>query len=275
MPVISFANMKGGVGKTTLAVNVAYCLSQRMNKKVLLIDIDPQFNATQCFLSGEQYIKVLQSGQNTIYHLFRQDKDDMIPNVVTGEKLTLGINRDKLIYKFSEKIDLVLGDLNLYRIEAAPGMAYERLLKNFLERDKLIETYDYVLIDCPPTPSIWMISGLLASSHYLIPIKPEPLSTYGIDIFSGVVNRVVQNHGHDIKCAGVLLTMSEGNTLVYKDTIDMLNNNERWQDKVFTYELEKRTAISRQQKKQKFMLDEAKTKQIIVNITQEFIGRVS
>lgn len=66
MKVISFVNMKGGVGKTTLAVNMADFLSYRYAKKVLLIDVDPQFNATQCLLNGDDYVEYIKAGGTTI-----------------------------------------------------------------------------------------------------------------------------------------------------------------------------------------------------------------
>src|SRR3569832_1707776 len=71
MPIISFVNMKGGVGKTTLAVNVADALNRRHGMTVLLVDIDPQFNATQCLYSGEEYIQTVKAGGDTIVDIFR------------------------------------------------------------------------------------------------------------------------------------------------------------------------------------------------------------
>ena len=75
MKVISFINMKGGVGKTTLATNVCHYLATNENKRVLLVDIDPQFNATQCFMSGDDYIDYCSKKRDTICNIFE-------PNVV-------------------------------------------------------------------------------------------------------------------------------------------------------------------------------------------------
>ena len=75
MKVISLINMKGGVGKTTLSTNICDCLSRRNNKKVLLIDIDPQFNATQCLFTGEEYIKHLTENKDTIVSVFEEKRN--------------------------------------------------------------------------------------------------------------------------------------------------------------------------------------------------------
>src|SRR5262245_46712248 len=79
MPVVSVVNMKGGVAKTTLSVNLADCLVRREGKKVLLIDLDPQFNATQCLLSGEDYVKGREAGGKTIVSIF----DDAPPPIIS------------------------------------------------------------------------------------------------------------------------------------------------------------------------------------------------
>lgn len=70
MKVVSFVNMKGGVGKTTLAVNIADFLTSRHAKKVLLIDVDPQFNATQCLINGDDYVEYIKNGGTTIKDVF-------------------------------------------------------------------------------------------------------------------------------------------------------------------------------------------------------------
>ncbi|MES2407601.1 MAG: AAA family ATPase [Pseudomonadota bacterium] len=73
MKTISFVNMKGGVGKTTLALNVADCLARTHNKKVVVIDVDPQFNATQCLFTGDEYVDMLKAKADTILNVFDTD----------------------------------------------------------------------------------------------------------------------------------------------------------------------------------------------------------
>lgn len=84
MRKVSFINMKGGVGKTTLSTNVAHCLATRESCKVLVIDIDPQFNATQCFFSGDKYIEYLKNKGKTILDLFQEN----VANISTVDGVT-------------------------------------------------------------------------------------------------------------------------------------------------------------------------------------------
>ncbi len=83
MKVVSFVNMKGGVGKTTLAVNIADFLTHRHSKKVLLVDVDPQFNATQCMINGDDYVKYIKNGGTTIKDVFNY-KNPASVSVVGG-----------------------------------------------------------------------------------------------------------------------------------------------------------------------------------------------
>lgn len=84
MIVVSLVNMKGGVGKTTLAVNMADFLVKRYSKRVLLVDVDPQFNATQCLLNGDEYVNYIKNGGTTIIDIFNYEK--MTASVVYGTK---------------------------------------------------------------------------------------------------------------------------------------------------------------------------------------------
>ena len=276
MPVVSVANMKGGVGKTTVAVNLAYTLARRFEDPVLLIDMDPQFNATQCFLSGEKYSELLAQGQPTVLHIFL-DGDELVPSVVHGPgPVTTATDPDRIIYRYGDRLHIILGDLNLYRLEFGQGMGRERRLARFIREHDLEARYRYIIVDCPPTPSPWVVSSLLASTYYLIPVKAEPLSSVGIDLFQGFVRRVNRNHGHQVLCAGVILTMVERTTRAYRETRLHLENHEEIGPKLFAHEILKRTAIAQMQQRQEFMLDgDDELREMIVNVTQEFRRKVS
>ncbi len=273
MKAISFINMKGGVAKTTLSVNVAHCLHSRYNMRVLLIDIDPQFNATQCILSGDEYIKHLQLGKETVLSIFDRS---LYPSVglVSGSKIKEPKSLDDVIPLTTGKgFDLLPGTLDLYRLEMGSGEGRENRLRKYLE--KIEDKYDYVIIDTPPTPSIWMTSALIASDFYLIPVKTDPISLTGIDLLYGIIDEKTENFGLKIQCCGLVFTIVETHTNNYKNALKSIKASARWKDKLFTKHLSKRTNIANEQLRQKYILDmdDSDTKIQIVSITHELIER--
>lgn len=228
MKVISFINMKGGVAKTTLAINVAHCLATRKQAKVLCIDVDPQFNATQCLMTPDKYIDHLRHDGCTILDVFDRQ---IRPRVGVVEGMTQSEPRSLnsiTPVKIRQQLDLLPGALDLYRLEMAPGEGRENRLRLYLETVK--EQYDYVIIDTPPTPSVWMTSALIASDHYVIPVRPDPISLTGIDLLRSIVKEKAENFGLSTKCAGVVLTVVEQNTRVFENARANLSGNEFWKE---------------------------------------------
>lgn len=273
MKVISFVNMKGGVGKTTLAVNVADVLSQRHDKRVLLVDVDPQFNATQSLLSGESYLKLRQSGSATVYDIFSQN-DVPIISAVSGPGITaLKKLEDIKPTKIKTNFDLIPGNLEIYRIEMVAGQGTEMRLKSFLKKNET--KYDYAIIDTPPTPSVFMSSALLASNFYVVPIKPEPMSRIGIDLLRGVINRISENNAHNIECAGVVITMAAEQTLVYKDCLKELKADATWKSHLIRNNIPQRTVIAREQGHQKLISDvgDVDSKRALAGVVKELMDR--
>lgn len=276
MQVISVVNMKGGVAKTTLAINLADALVRREEKRVLLIDLDPQFNATQCLISGPDYVQRRQAGGKTIVDIFDDRPPAAISPVSGAKQPQPAVLKDIAPWKIRDGFDLVPGDLELYRLDMGSGTGREQRLKRYLEAIKARQQYDYVIIDTPPTPSHWMMSALLASDAYLVPVKPDPLSRTGIDLLRGVVERCSQNFGHPIDCIGVVLTMAETNTIVLRETEEFLDGNPIWKGKRFKSALPKRTALAAAQGDQRLVLDLQDTglKFALIGIAQEFLENV-
>lgn len=277
MPIVSFVNMKGGVAKTTLATNVADALVRRFDKSVLLIDLDPQFNATQCTVDGDDYVAWRNKGGHTILNVF-DDNPASALSLASGTKAVAATKlSDIKLMPLKEGLDLLVGDLELHRLDVGGGNGREQRLRRFLEAIKAEERYDCVIIDTPPTPSAWMMSGLLASTHYIVPVKPEPLSRTGIDLLRSVIQRVSENHGHPLECLGVVLTIAEENTIVYRETKTFLDTSALWKGRRFPDALPKRTAIARAQGNQNMILDidDSLAKSALVKITAEFCKRLS
>ncbi|WP_251237938.1 ParA family protein [Brevibacillus borstelensis] len=273
MKVISLINMKGGVAKTTLSVNIADYLYRRHNKKVLLIDVDPQFNATQCLMSPDEYVEYINQGRDTIVNVFDRNFRPTI-SFTEGSGITTPKKLEEIEpYQVKQGFKLLPGALDLYKLEMAPGEGREYRIKNYLNTVK--DKYHYIIIDTPPTPSVWMTSALLASDHYLIPVKPDPISMTGIDLLNGIISEKTENFGMKINCCGVVLTVIEENTIVYKNAIGNLDSADRWKGKRFSKGLPKRITLARKQLEQKMILDldDSLLKSNLASIVNELIER--
>ena len=275
MRKISFINMKGGVGKTTLSTNVAYCLAIRENAKVLIVDIDPQFNATQCVFSGDVYYDYLKNKGKTILDLFQVPAISIstVDGVTGGKQITYS---DISPYEITDNLYILPGNLNLYQIEISAGSGKENRLKIYLDEINKVYHFDYVIIDTPPTPSIWMVSALLASNYYIIPVKPDPLSYTGIDLLQNIITQKKGDLDLSIKCIGVVLTMVEKNTVVFRKCKEVIGDNKNLKNLLYQKFLPKRTDIPKFQLNQQFILDQPKDdiKLDLVGIVQEMITKI-
>ncbi|MEN5380711.1 ParA family protein [Sphingobacterium kitahiroshimense] len=276
MKVICLINMKGGVGKTTLSVNLCDCLARRNKAKVLLIDIDPQFNSTQCLMSTDEYINHLKNKRDTIINVYDRNVRPII-STVDGINDTEPKKIDEIEpILIKENFYLLPGNLELYRIEMSPGEGRENKLNKYIKSINEKYDFDYVIIDTPPTPSIWMTSALLASDYYLIPVKPDPISFTGLDLLQSIINERKENLDLKIECCGVVLTIVEPNTLVYSEAVNFLEGG-RWKKYKFAKELHKRTKIARTQMSKTFILDldDPQSKLNLVGIMNEMLKRIN
>jgi len=272
--IISVLNMKGGVGKTTLAVNLADFLQNRHKKRVLLVDVDPQFNATQCLISGDQYIEYISQEKSTVIDIFNS-AGKMAASVVNGSSAERPITFDDIIPLTTTRgFDIIPGRLDLFRYEMAAGQGKEMRLKNYLQN--ISENYDLCIIDSPPTPSVWMSSALIASDYYLIPVKADPISMTGIDLLEGIINEKSDNYGCRCICCGVVFTMVERNTRVYKEASEYFKTSKKWKDYIYGKVILKRTSISRGQLSNTFILDidDSELKTEFSGVVQEFMRRI-
>jgi chromosome partitioning protein len=275
MKVISLINMKGGVGKTTLAVNIADCLTRQHGARVLVLDVDPQFNCTQCLMSPAEYVAHRAANKETSFDLFDRKR---VKATATGG--TQSVEPKKLsdigVVAIRANLKLLPGSLDLYRLEMAPGEGRENRLKAYIEQISAEDLYDYIIIDTPPTPSVWMTSALIASDHFLIPVRPDPLSLTGLDLLKSIVDDRKENYGLSVSCAGVVLTMTRQGTNVLADARAYLGGDAYWKNKVFISDVPGRTAFAKQQLNNVFMLDEPAPdmRMSIIRVTNELLSRI-
>lgn len=187
--VISIFNQKGGVGKTTTSINLCAGLG-KLGKKILLIDIDPQGNAT----SGLGLEKISETP--IIY--------DVLTDQVDMEEAISSTSSDNLDIVGSNN------DLAGLEIEFAKEGNWENILKKKIQsvRDK----YDYIFIDCPPSLGILSIIGLVASDSVIIPIQCEYYALEGVSQLFETIKRVKKGLNKDLEIEGVVLSMFDGRT---------------------------------------------------------------
>lgn len=195
--IIAITNQKGGVGKTTTAINLAATLAEA-NQRVLLVDFDPQGNATSGFGIGREDIN------NTIYR------------VLTGEcKIDEAILMDVI-----ENMDLIPADMNLAAVEVefADQENKNLILKNLLK--DCTERYDYILIDCPPSLGTITVNALSASNSVIIPIQCEYYALEGLNQVLNTISLVKQGLNPDLVIEGIVLTMYDSRNKLSQQVVE-------------------------------------------------------
>lgn len=281
MQVVSFMNMKGGVGKTTLAVNIAYALAYQHGKKVLVVDADPQFNATQCLLDDDEYLDHIEK-KSTLKDIFLPKRAGPV-NTTTGVAKTVGKNKLTLSdvtveifggrYGKTGRLDLLPNHLSIIEAEMAPRGA-EKRLKTFLKEKA--SHYDFVLIDCPPTISFFTQAAMLASDKYIVPIKPDWLSVVGLPLLERYIEDFTDDNGIALEQIGLVFTMVTGNVPHAMKTVMAQIRSDRKAD-VFKEYISHSTNVVRSVEEHEpiFLYKKAspKLKMQVLDITAEFLKR--
>lgn len=217
--VVSIINMKGGVGKTTLTINLAYYLAYLENQKVLIIDFDPQSNSSSAYITYNRYEELLDE-RKVISEIFT-DIDRIIgpvssrnPKLLTLSDLSVNVRSTK----DKGKIDIVVSELELSKVlERSGGAAIEERLAKILEEKK--KAYDYVLIDCSPTYSVLTNNALMASDYILIPVKPDPFSARGIPMLLKKIEQHNRLHNDKkVEVLGIVFNLIKDD-LKYMDSV--------------------------------------------------------
>lgn len=207
--VISIANQKGGVGKTTSAINLAASLAA-VEHSTLIIDIDPQSNTTSGLGIESKTV------DNSIYEV-----------MVDGVKMSETICKTELDY-----LDLVPSHINLVgaEIEMVDRNQREKILAKAVEEVR--DNYDFVIIDCPPSLGLLTINSLTASDSVLIPVQCEYFALEGLGQLLNTIKIVRQHMNPDLEIEGVLLTMYDARTRLSNQVADEVKRY--FDDRVFT-----------------------------------------
>ncbi|HEU5440571.1 MAG TPA: ParA family protein [Ktedonobacterales bacterium] len=228
MPVVtSIINLKGGVGKTTLTVALAHFLAIEHGKRVLVIDLDPQTNATVCLISESEWKQRDETGR-TLYQLFadqvkgshRFDADDAIvrdvSNVGGGVRGLDLLPSSLRLIKVQDRVTQ-LTDFESY--ERGPIFAMRDALSEFLPY------YDHVLIDCPPSLGVVTLNGLAISDSYLIPVVPDLLSVLGIPPILDRVEHFAQCTRRNVRALGIVISKMRVQTILHNEMLRRLRED--------------------------------------------------
>jgi chromosome partitioning protein len=199
---VSLINMKGGVGKTTLASQIAWYAVRRMDKKVLLIDLDPQANASQSVMSPQTWVTYLDDGGLTVADIFEQFTPT---GTASGSPKKLDYAKvifNRVEYRDGSLLDLVPSRLELsWTLRNPTGK--ETLLARFVARVE--EKYDLILIDCSPTDSILTDAAYHCSRYVLVPIRAEFLASIGFPLLNRSISAFQLRHeDHVIEVCGLV-----------------------------------------------------------------------
>ncbi|MBD2189774.1 ParA family protein [Pseudanabaena mucicola] len=245
--VIATVNMKGGVGKTTLTVNIATCLAKIHRKKVLVIDLDTQISATLSMISPAEFAKCRKENR-TLRNLVSQAITRYGVQVTDPEERVYQIKDLAIPHVCKvQGLDLLVGDIDLYDEFLVSEMLYNRsllydqkqtfqqtwskfeqtLIKGILE--PAMKTYDFIILDCAPGYNLITRSSIIASDFYLMPARPEPLSVVGIQLLERRIEKLRDVYREDnsvnIQLLGIVFSMSTGFTLnrYYQKVMDRVS----------------------------------------------------
>ena len=212
--VITISNHKGGVGKTTSAINIGAGLN-RLGKKILLIDFDPQANLSQSLGLANQ--------ERTIYGALRGEYKLQPIEIVKG-------------------LDIVPSTLDLSgaEVELSAEAGREYILKELL--DPIRDSYDYIIIDSPPSLGLLTINALTASNEVLIPIQAQYLALQGLTKLLEVIDKITKRLNKELKVGGVFITLYDSRKVLNRDVVETTETH--FKKELFTTKIRDNIALA-------------------------------
>lgn len=208
--IIALANQKGGVGKTTTTINLAFDLARR-GKKVLVIDLDPQGNTTSGFGIDKQAVK------NSVYEVLL---GECTPKEAIG-KIAFKNHKEKStvsLWLLPSKVDLAGAEIEIADVEG----------KEYLLRDNMAsvcDRYDYILVDCPPSLGLLTVNAMTTADSILIPVQCEYYALEGLAQLLNTIGLVQERLNEKLKIEGIVFTMYDSHTKLSRQVVEDVRDN--------------------------------------------------
>ncbi|MBN2662137.1 MAG: ParA family protein [Bacteroidales bacterium] len=212
--IIAISNHKGGVGKTTTSVNLGAGLA-KSGKKVLMVDLDPQANLSQCY--------GITKPETTIYEALKG---------VEGFK---AINVNEGLYLAASSLDLAGAEMEL---NSEAGREY--LLKEVLSPIK--DDYEYIIVDCPPSLGLLTLNAFTCADEVIIPIQAHFLAIKGLTKIIEVINKIKRRINPSLEISGVVITLYDKRKILHRDIEETIKTY--FQDKVFDIKIRQNIALA-------------------------------
>lgn len=212
--IIAISNHKGGVGKTTTTVNLGAGLA-KLGKKILLVDLDPQANLTQCY--------GITKPESTMYEALKGEDDLKVVNI-------------------NENLDIAASSLDLAgaEMELSSEAGREYLLEEILEPFK--NQYDYTLIDCPPSLGLLTFNAFASADEVIIPIQAHFLAIKGLTKIIEVINKVKRRINKKLEIKGVVITLYDKRKVLHRDIEETIKTY--FQEKVYKTKIRQNIALA-------------------------------
>lgn len=212
--IIAISNHKGGVGKTTTTVNLGAGLA-KLGKKILLVDLDPQANLTQCY--------GITKPESTMYEALKGEDDLKVVNI-------------------NENLDIAASSLDLAgaEMELSSEAGREYLLEEILEPFK--NQYDYTLIDCPPSLGLLTFNAFASADEVIIPIQAHFLAIKGLTKIIEVINKVKRRINKKLEIKGVVITLYDKRKILHRDIEETIKTY--FQEKVYKTKIRQNIALA-------------------------------
>lgn len=242
--IISCVNLKGGVGKTAIAVNLAQFFGLR-GKRTLLVDLDPQTNATFSCMSVDDW-KTHSQNHGTVANLFGMRGHTNVDGSETDPK-------DVIKSEVFKNVDLLPSHLDLFTIDLDMGAATARETKLKRVLSGTFPNYDVVICDCPPNLTIPTQNAIAMSTHFLVPVSPDYLSVLGVALLLVRVKKLSDDLQHKIAEVGIVVSRVGRPAIHRQQSVATLQA--QFGSSVFQQEIKERVSVSEAAQYQKCIYD--------------------